>query len=157
MLFKNNKLSVKDDRIIPERSSYESLNSLIAQIKNRLRVFELSVDTRLGMRATAPDYSQIEYPTLDNHNVFRINEHYWAIIESSHTGDELQVFDSFKDSEGKAIGTNYEKYLATIYRNNIGGNDLKYVLLTKSYSYKVTNPETTRITLIGEMPYGSTP
>lgn len=151
--FKDGKLSLKSDRIIPYKSAFDCLD----QIKKRLRIFELSVDTRLGMRATAPDYSQIEYPTLNSHNIFSINKHYWAIIESSQKGDEVQVFDSFRDSEGNVIAPNMEKYLATIYRNSSGNNDLHYVLLTKSYSYKVLNPETTSIILVGEMPYGSTP
>lgn len=154
--FNNNILSIKDDYIKPEVTE---IKYSVSDLKRRHLLYEKATDLRFYQRATAPDYSQIKsMPELNNYNMFSITEHYWAIVESSKFGDELIVYDAIRSVDGKPLEPLPEKYLATIYRNTSNsGNDLKYVLLTKNFYYKLSNPETMHITLVGEMPYGETP
>lgn len=157
--FINNTLSIKDDYLNPIKNEISSINQTSSDLKRRHILFEKATDFRFNQRATAPDYSQIqELPELNRYNMFTISKFYWAIVESSNPGDELQVYDAVRSVEGNPIEPLLDKFLATIYRNtSSSGKDLKYILLTKSYFYKLSNPETMHITLIGEMPYGETP
>lgn len=157
--FENSILSMNESYISPIKLEIKEINYSISDLQKRHILFEKASDIKFNQRATAPDYSQIEsLPKLDRNNMFTISKHYWAIIESSNLNDELKVYDAIRSVDGKPLEPLTDKYLATIYRNSSSiGKDLKYIILTKSYYYQLSNPDTMHITLVGEIPYGETP
>lgn len=157
--FVDNTLRYEDGFSFPDGRKFEQMIKELEILRERHATFEYYTKQQLSVRLTSPDYSQIDDVVLDDNNMFRIEGKKYLHIESLSKGDELTVHKALLSPEtGEIIGPDLESDpILTLYLNNVNERDVRLIELTVGFYYKVSNPETMKLKLVGELPYGDLP